>query len=56
MLLQFFSKLGEVSGGLVWDGESLSILDSYCYLEIEFSSVGSWNKYIKSIVVCNVQK
>ena len=36
-----FSKVGKVLGGWVWDGESLLVLDSYCYLGIEFSSDGS---------------
>ena len=36
-----FSKLGKVSGGWVWSGESPLVLDSYCYLGIEFSSDGS---------------
>ena len=44
-----FSKLGKVSSGWVWGGESLSISDSYCYLGIEFSSDGSWDKYIKPL-------
>ena len=34
------SKVGEVSGGWVGGGESLPVLDSYCYLWIEFSSDG----------------
>ena len=38
-------------GGWVWGGENLPIVDSYCYLRIEFSSDGSWDKHIKSLVV-----
>ena len=29
-----FSKVGKVLGGWVWDGESLPVSDSYCYLGI----------------------
>ena len=31
-------------------------LDSYCYLRVEFSSDGSWDKHIKSLIVRNRQK
>ena len=42
---------------LVWASESLPILDSYCYLGIEFSSDGLWGKHIKPLaVVRNKQK
>ena len=44
-----FSKVGKVSGGWVWGGESLSVSDSYCYLGIEFSKDGSWDEYIKQL-------
>ena len=48
----------KVSGGWVWGGESLLVLNSYCCLGIEFSSDGLWDKHIKSLVyiVCNKQK
>ena len=46
----------QISGGCVWGCESLPVLDSYCYLGIEFSSNGSWDKHIKSPVVRNKQK
>ena len=43
----FFFKNGKVSspqahyhGGWVWGDEALPVLDSYCYLGIEFSSDG----------------
>ena len=52
----FFSKLGEVSGKCVWDDESLPVLNSYCYLGVEFSCDGSWDKHIKSLIVCDRQK
>ena len=51
-----FSKAGKDCGGWFWGGESLPILDSYCYLGIEFSSDESWGKHIKSLVVHNKQK
>ena len=51
---------GQASGfgvGLVgWGDESLPILVSYCYLGIEFSSDGSWDKHNKSLIVRNKQK
>ena len=34
-------QIGKVSGGWVWGGESLPILEPFCYLGIEFSSDGS---------------
>ena len=55
-----FSKTGRGSGKWVWGDESLpnldSYLDSYCYLGVEFSSDGSWDKHIKSLIVRNRQK
>ena len=33
----------------MWDGESLPVLDSYCYLEIEFSIDRSKDKHMKSL-------
>ena len=33
-----------------------SLLDSYCYLGVEFSSDGSWDKHIKSLIMHNRQK
>ena len=51
-----FSKTGTSSGKWVWGGESLPILESYCYLGVEFSSDGSWDKHIKSLIVRNRQK
>ena len=50
------SKTGRGSGKWVWGDESLPILDSYCYLGVEFSTDGSWDKHIKSIIVHNRQK
>ena len=41
---------------MVWGDESLPILDSYCYLGVEFSSDGSWDKHIKSLIMRNRQK
>ena len=35
--------------------KSLPVSDSYRYSRIEFSSDGSWDKHIKSLVVCNRQ-
>ena len=35
-----FSKVVKVGVGWVWSGEILAVLDSYCYLGIEFSSDG----------------
>ena len=34
------SKLGNFSGKWVWGHDSLLVLDSYCYLGIEFSNNG----------------
>ena len=51
-----FSKTGRGSGKWVWGDESLPILDSYCYLGVEFSSDGSWDKHIKSLIMRNRQK
>ena len=51
-----FSKTGRGSGKWVWGDESLPVLDSYCYLGVEFSSDGSWDKHIKSLLVCNMKK
>ena len=51
-----FSRTERGSGKWVWGGESLPILDSYCYLGIEFSSDGSWDKHIKSLIIRNRQK
>ena len=45
-----------MSGEWVWGGESLHVVDSYCYLGIEFSSDDYWDKHTKSLVVCNRQK
>ena len=44
-----FSKTGKGSGKWVSGEEGLSILDSYCYLGVECSSDGSWDKHIKSL-------
>ena len=35
------SELGNLSDNWVWGHESVSVLDSYCYLSLEFSSNGS---------------
>ena len=51
-----FSKLGKVSGKWVWGEESLPVLKSYCYLGVEFSSDGSWDRHIKSLLIRNRQK
>ena len=51
-----FSKTQTGSGQWVWGSESLPILDSYCYLGIEFSRDGSWDKHIKSLIIRNRQK
>ena len=58
-----FSKMGRLSSpqarqqaGWVWGDVSLPVLDSYCYLGIEFSSDGSWDKHIKSLITRNRQK
>ena len=53
MQLQFFSKLGNFEGKLVWGQESLAVLHSYCYLGVEFSSDGLWDKHINSLIICN---
>ena len=39
-----FPEVGKVSGGWVWGGKSLPILNSYCNLRIEFSCNGSWEQ------------
>ena len=39
-----------------FEGERLAFLHFYCYFELSFSSDGSWDKYIKSLVVPNKQK
>ena len=51
--LQFFQKLGKVSGKWVWGDESLPVSNSYCHLGVEFSSDGSWDKHtcIKLLIV-----
>ena len=51
-----FSKIGHFSGKWVCGHESLPVLDSYCYLAIEFSSNGSWDTYIKSFIIHIKQK
>ena len=51
-----FSKSEKVSGKWAWGNENLPVLDSYCYLGIEFSSDGSWDKHIKSLITRNRQK
>ena len=51
-----FSKLGDTSGKSFWGNEELLVLDSYCYLGIIFSSNGSWDKHIESLVIRNKQK
>ena len=50
-----FSQLGNLSGKWVWGHESLPALDSYCYLGIKIGSNGSWDKHIKSLIMCNKQ-
>ena len=40
----------------VWGNESRPLLDSYCYLVIKFSSDGSWDEHIKSLITRNIQK
>ena len=42
--------------GWVWGGESFHVMDSYCYLGIEFSSDGSWGEHINSLVIRNKQR
>ena len=51
-----FFKSAALSSGWVWGQVSLPVLDSYCYLGIEFSSNGSLDKRIKSLITCNKQK
>ena len=54
-----FFKSRQSLGWVVCGGQSLPVLDSNWHLGIEFSSDGSWDKYIKSLVVqcvCNKQK
>ena len=36
--------------------KAFPILDSYCYLGVEFSSDGSWDKHIKFLIMRNRQK
>ena len=51
-----FSKTGRGSDKWVWGDESLPILDSYCYLGVEFNSGGPWDKHIKTLIMRNRQK
>ena len=51
----FFQKQ-TLLGGWIWGVESLPVLDSYCFLGIEISSDGSWDKHIKSVAVSNEQE
>ena len=51
-----FSKIGDTSGKWFLGNEELPVLDSYCYLGIIFSSNGSWDKHIKSLIIRNRQK
>ena len=51
-----FSKTREVTGTWLWGHQDIPILDSYCYLGVEFSSDGLWDKHIKSLVVSGRQK
>ena len=48
-----FSQLENFWSKWVWGQESLPVLDSYCYLVIECSSNGSWDKHIKSLIMHN---
>ena len=50
------SKIGDTSGKWFWGNKELPVLDSYCYLRIIFSSNGSWDKHIKSLIIRNRQK
>ena len=45
-----------ISGKWVWGDESLPVLNSYCFLGVEFSSAGSWDKHIDSLTIRNRQK
>ena len=49
-------KCRKGSGRWVWGGESLPVVDFYCYLGLGFSSDGSWDKHVNSLVVGNKQK
>ena len=51
-----FKNRKRISGKWVWGDESLPILDSYCYLGVQFSSDGSWDKHIISLIMRNRQK
>ena len=51
-----FSKPESVLGEWVWRQESLPVLDSSCYLGIEFGSNGSWDKHIKALLTRGKQK
>ena len=51
-----FSKTEKVSGRWVWSKKSLPVLDSYCYLEVEFNSDASWDKHIKLLIMRNRQE
>ena len=45
-----------VSDQWVWDLESLPAWISFSYLGLQFSSDGSWDKDITSLIICNKQK
>ena len=46
----------EVTATWVWGNQNIPTLDSYCYLRVEFSSNGLWDKHIKSSVTRNKQE
>ena len=51
-----FSKTEKVTGTWVWGHEVIPTLDSYCYLGVEFSNNGLWDKHIKFLLIRNKQK
>ena len=57
-ITKYMSPQAHQPGGWVWSDETLPVLDFYCtcYLGMEFSSHGSWDKHIKSLIMCNRQK
>ena len=51
-----FFKLGDISQKWFGGDEAFPVLDYYCYFVIMIRSNGSWDKRIKSLVICNKQK
>ena len=61
MQLYFFNGRASITPGppageWVWGDEGLAGLDSFCFLGIEYSSDGSWDKHIKTLITCKRQK